>query len=268
MRETKEAFEAFSEREDTGMTVFVCKEEVEDIWCGIYDAWMSRLGHKNVRLEPEGRDRELFCEYRQVVTDMEKAEKVIDSIRQKLSEELYETVYRAALSEDPDRADKIYRFLIYAFAMGVKVMDCLQIPAVFQVFQMVRYLSREYTHIIEFTRFSQMEEGILFGKIAPKNDLLALVSLHFSDRLSGENWILYDCNRKKAAVHQADKGWAIVRADTVWWQERLNKKTDEECYENLWKTFHRSIAIAQRTNLKCQQNMLPLRFRPYMTEFL
>jgi len=55
------------------MTVFVCKEEVEDIWCGIYDAWMSRLGHKNVRLEPEGRDRELFCEYRQVVTDMEKA---------------------------------------------------------------------------------------------------------------------------------------------------------------------------------------------------
>ena len=233
------------------MTVFVCGEEVEDIWCGIYDAWMSRLGHKNVRLEPQGRDRELFCEYRQVVTDMEKAQKVIDSIRQKLSEELYETAYRAALSEDPDRADKLYRFLIYAFAMGVKVADCLQIPAVFQVFQMVRYLSREYTHIIEFTRFSQMEEGVLF-----------------SDRLSGENWILYDCKREKAAVHQADRGWAIVRTDSSWWQERLNKKTDEECYEDLWKTFHQSIAIAQRTNLKCQQNMLPLRFRPYMTEFL
>ncbi len=39
------------------MTVFVCGEEPEDVFCGIYDAWMSRLGHENVRLEPEGCDR-------------------------------------------------------------------------------------------------------------------------------------------------------------------------------------------------------------------
>lgn len=250
------------------MTVFVCGQEVEDIWCGIYDAWMSRLGHKNVRLEPEGRDRELFCEYREVVTEDWKTEKVTESIRSKLSEELYEAVYRAALSEDRDRADKIYRFLIYAFAWGSGVMDQLQILAVYEIFRMTRYLSREYTHIIEFTRFSQMEEGVLLGRIRPNNDVLALVAVHFADRLSGENWILYDCGRKKAAVHQADGGWAIVHADSRQWQEQLNKKTDEETYEGLWRTFHKAIAIAQRTNLKCQQNMLPLRFRPYMTEFI
>lgn len=117
------------------MTVFICGWEVEEIWCGIYDAWMSRLGHKNVRLEPPGRDRELFCEYREVIAEPEKAEKVVKSIRQKLSEDLYETVYRAALSEDRDRADKIYRFLIYAFAIGVGVVDQLQIPAVYEVFR-------------------------------------------------------------------------------------------------------------------------------------
>ena len=175
------------------MTVFICGWEVEEIWCGIYDAWMSRLGHKNVRLEPPGRDRELFCEYREVIAEPEKAEKVVKSIRQKLSEDLYETVYRAALSEDRDRADKIYRFLIYAFAIGVGVVDQLQIPAVYEVFRMVRYLGREYTHIIEFARFSQMEEGILYGRIKPRNDILSLVAVHFADRLSGENWILYDC---------------------------------------------------------------------------
>lgn len=249
------------------MTVFVCGQEVEDIWCGIYDAWMSRLGHDNVRLEFPGRDRELFCQYTDVVTEPWKAEKVTESIRRKLSEALYETVYRAALSEDFDRADKIYRFLIYAFAMGAGVVDRLQIPAVYEVFCMTRYLSREYTHIIEFTRFSQMEEGVLLGKIKPRNDLLPLVAVHFSDRLFGENWILYDVGRKKAVIHQADRGWVILRADSLEWQEKLNKKTDEETYEGLWKTFHHAIAIAQRKNLKCQQNMLPLRFRPYMTEF-
>ena len=249
------------------MTVFICGWEVEEIWCGIYDAWMSRPGHKNVRLEPPGRDRELFCEYREVIAEPEKAEKVVKSIRQKLSEDLYETVYRAALSEDRDRADKIYRFLIYAFAIGVGVVDQLQIPAVYEVFRMVRYLGREYTHIIEFARFSQMEEGILYGRIKPRNDILSLVAVHFADRLSGENWILYDCGRKKAAVHQADSGWVIVRADSSWWQERLNQQTDEARYEDLWRAFHTAIAIEQRRNLKCQQNMLPLRFRPYMTEF-
>ena len=249
------------------MTVFLCGQEVEDIWCGVYDAWMSRLGHGNVRLEPKGLDQELFCEYREVEFCPEKAEKVTNSIRKKLSEELYETVYRAALSYDPNCADKIYRFLIYAFAIGTCVMDRLQIPAVYDIFQMNRYLAREYTHVIEFARFSQMEEGPLLGKIGPKNDLLPLVSRHFADRLPGENWILYDCNRKKASVHPADGAWFLLRADSALWQEHLNKKTDEETYEDLWKTFHKSIAIAQRTNLKCQQTMLPLRFRPYMTEF-
>ena len=43
------------------MTVFVCGQEVEDIWCGIYDAWMSRLGHRNVRLETKRKNRELFA---------------------------------------------------------------------------------------------------------------------------------------------------------------------------------------------------------------
>ena len=163
------------------MTVFLCGQEVEDIWCGVYDAWMSRLGHGNVRLEPKGLDQELFCEYREVEFCPEKAEKVTNSIRKKLSEELYETVYRAALSYDPNRADKIYRFLIYAFAIGTCVMDRLQIPAVYDIFQMNRYLAREYTHVIEFARFSQMEEGPLLGKIGPKNDLLPLVSRHFAD---------------------------------------------------------------------------------------
>jgi len=249
------------------MQVFLCGEEVDDIWCSIYDAWMSRLGHANVRIEPVGCDPELFCEYRSVATTPEKAAKVTDSIRQKLSEELYELVYKAALSQDRYRADRIYRFLIYAFHYGPRVVTMLQIPAVYEVFQMDRNLGREYDHMRGFTRFSRMEEGILLGKIGPKNDITVLLATHFADRLSGEHWILYDCNRKKAAVHQAGVGWVMVRADTKEWQGRLQKATDEAEYEELWKAFHASIAIKERTNPRCQLNMLPLRFRPYMTEF-
>lgn len=249
------------------MTVFVCGEEPEDIWCAIYDAWMSRLGHRNVRIEPAGQNRELFCDYREVHTSGEKAEKVTDSIRRKLSEAVYEEVFKAALSRDPFRADKIYRFLIYGFAIGPKAADMLQIPAVFELFQITRRLEREYGHLREFVRFSQMKEGILLGRIAPENDLVVLLAPHFSDRMPSENWILYDAPRKKAAVHQADRGWVLMRTVSEAWQQRLERETDEAVFENLWRTFHTSIAIEQRRNPRCQQNLLPLRFRPYMTEF-
>lgn len=249
------------------MTVFVCGEEPDDIWCGIYDAWMSRLGHANVRLEPVGCNRELFCEYRDVERSAEKAARVTDSIRRKLSEELYESVFKAALSQDKYRCDKIYRFLIYAFAVGPKVADMLQLPPVYELFAMNRHLRGELDHMLGFTRFSQMKEGILLAKIGPKNDLTVLLADHFADRMPQENWIIYDCNRKKAAVHQAGGGWVVVYADSLLWQERLRQETDEEVFENLWKTFHTSIAIRERENPRCQRNMLPLRFRHYMTEF-
>lgn len=249
------------------MTVFICGEQVDDIWCGIYEAWMSRLGHANVRIEPDGLNRELFCDYRRVETDLKKAAKVTDSIRSRLSEDIYELVYKAALSQDADRADRIYRFLIYAFHIGPGIIDMLQHPAVFEIFRMNRNLGMEYNHMQGFTRFSQMEEGVLLGRIGPKNDLTVLLANHFADRLSGENWILYDCNRKKAAVHQAGEGWIMVQADSAGWQKRLQKATDENEYEVLWKAFCESVAIKERSNPRCQMNMLPLRFRPYMTEF-
>lgn len=249
------------------MTIFLCGESVDDIFCGIYDAWMSRLGHGNVRLELPGGDRELFSQYCQVVRDPQKAGKVADSIRKKLGETVYETVYEALLSWEPGRADAAYRFLVYAFAVGPGILDMLQIPAVYEIFRLTRNVSRERHHYVEFTHFAQMEGGILIGKIKPKNDVVTLVAPHFADRMPEENWILYDCGRKQAVVCQAGRGWVVVSADSREWQNRLEQATDEPVFTNLWRTFHKSIAIEARTNPRCQMNMLPLRFRPFMVEF-
>lgn len=249
------------------MTVFLCGETVDDIFCGIYDAWMSRLGHEHVRLELPGGDRELFSRYRQVDLDAGKAGKVADSIRQKLGETVYETVYQALLSWEPGRADGAYRFLVHAFAVGPRILDMLQIPAVYEIFRLTRNVSRERHQYVEFTHFAQMEGGILIGKIRPKNDVVTLVAPHFADRMPEENWILYDCGRKKAVVCQAGRGWVVVSADSRQWQHRLEQATDEAAFAGLWKTFHNAIAIEARANYLCQRNMLPLRFRPLMVEF-
>lgn len=250
------------------MTVFLCQDTLDGILCGVYDAWTSRLGHSQVKLQIETCGNiELFCEYRNSEVTEEKTEKVISSICGQISKEVYELVFKASLSNEDERADKIYRFLILGFHYGASVTDMLQVPAVFEIFRICRFVGHEAHLITGFARFSQMSQGILLGKIKPKNDVLMLVAPHFADRLSGENWILYDEGRKKAAVYKAAEGWLMVRAHSAWWEETLSEQVDEKEYQKLWTAFHKSISISSRENKVCQRNHLAYRYRPYMTEF-
>ncbi len=250
------------------MTVFVCSDSFEGILCGVYDAWTSRLGHDNVRLELENTgDLRMFAEYRRTEETPGKAAKVIGAIRKKAGQEVYERLYHASLSCEEQKADLIYRFLIYAFHVGPKVTGLLQVPAVYELFRLNRFVSREAQHMIEFVRFSQTDGGILFGEVAPVNDVIVLMAPHFADRLNAENWMICDVKRKKAVIHRRMGGWAVVDLPDDSFREKLKASADQTEFECLWKTFHEHIAIRERTNPRCQMNHLPLRFRPYMTEF-
>ena len=68
---------------------------------GVYDAYASRLGYENVKLQMEEEiDRELFAEYVEVEPDTEKSEKVLRTIRKELGLEAYDSICRAAASWD------------------------------------------------------------------------------------------------------------------------------------------------------------------------
>ena len=258
------------------MTIYMCDSAFEGILCGIYDAWMSRKGHDNVRIQLKDgyQELELFSEYVEVKTTHEKSGKVVSSVCGKLSQEVYEHIYVAALSQDMDRADKIYRFLIQAYRHGPSILQKIQIPEVYEIFQMRRNFYNEKHLLTEFLRFSQNPNGVLVGRIGPKNDVVSMLAPFFADRLPKENWIIYDEKRKKAAVHPAGKQWFLVNhalkeddSSSEEWMLWVGQETDEKEYEGLWKMFCDTIAIKERYNPKCQRTHLPMRFRPYMTEF-
>jgi probable DNA metabolism protein len=285
-------------------TIYLCDNTLEGILCGVYDAWSSRKGHDNVKLELCNQERniELFTEYEEVTTEQWKADKLVLSIRKKISEAAYEAVYKASLSKEPERADRIYRFLIYGFHIGSGVTDMLQIPAVFDIFTICRHLDHEVHLLTGFVRFAEMENpslaennsaaissavigsgeiveqrsylqragsanSLLVSKIGPKNDVLVLLAPHFADRLSGENWIIYDEKRKKAVLHPSNRSWFLMTLDSPEWEDYLLKAASQDQYEELWKIFRKSITIKERVNPTCQLNHMPLRYRPYMTEF-
>ena len=250
------------------MTVFLCENGFDGILCGVYDVYASRLGLDSCRLEMEEEyEQALFTEYRSVRTETLKAEKVAYKIKSFMSEEAYIYLYRASLHKSPDRADRILRFIALGLINGRKTVRMLQDPAVYEIFQMNRYVGNEAHFLVEFLRFERLSSGAFYGKVGPENRVLELAASHFADRFPDMDWLIYDEKHHMAAIHSCCGHWAIREQVTSEEIEHWKGMGGQDRYVDLWKTFFETIAIEERRNPKCQRNMLPLRYRKYMTEF-
>lgn len=260
------------------MYVFLCEDSIDGIFTGVYDAWASRYGHANVSLttcEPD--NYTLFCEYISVKTDYEKSKKVARTLLNRLGEETYTELCQAASSlEEPsgrkklmNKADAIYKTIVLALSLkdGSKVLNYLGEPYVNRVFQLSRSTGNEAHHLLGFLRFQELENGILFAQIHPKNDVLPFLGDHFSDRLPQENFMIYDATREMAVLHP--KGCSYFLTDTQNMdKDMLHKFSPKELeYQRLWCGFFESIAIEARINPKLQNQNVFKRFRQDIIEF-
>lgn len=249
------------------MTVFTCSPDVTSMMTCIYEAYASRLGHRNIRLQLEPLyETELFCEYQHIDADESKAASVIRSIKEKISWKAWIAVYRAAMSFREDRLDCIYRFLLLGFHYGSSITDQLQHPAVSELFIISRKVMNEAHLFREFTRFSSIGNQILVSHIEPKCDVLSLIAPAFEDRMPSEHWMIIDDLRKTAVVHPADQSYYITSLTADEFQQ-LRQTENSDQYTDLWKEFFESITIQERSNQKCQRTMMPIWYRKHMTEF-
>ena len=251
------------------MTVYICQDSLEGILCGVFDAWAEGKRQDEIRLELEGcAEPLLFTEYRSVSVSVDKAEQAGKAVRSRICADAFEKICIAALSRDQDKADKIYRFLTLGLQYGRNVMDMLSAPPVFHLFQLWRAVSNESRKWMEFIRFSETRERLLLSRIKPENAVLPLLAPHFSDRMPEETWMIMDEGRKQALIGMPERRWFIWKIDEKAEKAMGKWETDKGDYENLWRIFHREIAIKERTNLPCQKTHLPLKYRENMTEFL
>lgn len=279
--------------------VFLCENSIEGILTGVYDAWAeaisSGLGHGHCRLQAEeekiktgrgisgggGRKEqsvcasgdfeqlELFCSYRKTPVNLEKAEKVIRTIRRRLGEEVYECLCYAMASRESDKAEAVYKTIVAGLLMkqGFRVLDEVTNPYVARCFDLKRNVGCEIHRELEFLRFQELENGVLLARIHPKNDVLMYLGPHFSDRLPLENFLIYDMNRKKALFHEREKDWYMMDAPELDGEVTGRISTQEEYYQDLFRMFCHTIAIKSRENRALQRQFLPLYFRDVMPEF-
>lgn len=255
------------------MILFQCEDNVDGIFTAVYDAWASRLGHSNVGIRVQSQmDLELFAEYRSVETDAKKAEKVARSIRKKMGEDAYQTIYQAALSRYAEKTDCIYRVVVRGMSASVplrearKVIWNLQDADVCRLFELSRRTGLEAHRYIQFVRFRELESGVMFSEIQSENYVLPLIGDHFADRFPNENFMIYDNTHNDCLIHGGSRPWFILR-DTQPDPAVKDCLADKEAeMQRLWRGFCDSIAIEARRNYRLQMQFWPLKFRKWMTE--
>lgn len=251
------------------MKIFLCEDSIDGIFTAIYDAWASKFGHDNIKIEVEKESNfELFAEYVEVETNLTKSLKVAKTINERLGNPVYVDLTRAALSDGDGKADAIYRVLILGLSTrsGRKVMDQLSDPNVCKIFELSRAVSNEAHHLLGFVRFSELDNGVFFSKISSKNNVLSLLATHFHVRMPMENWMIYDEMRTLAVVYQKGKVPIFVSGESID-KERIQRVSKNELeFQELWKSFFESICINERKNEKLQMQNLPKRFWDNMVE--
>lgn len=257
------------------MNIYLITEDSpEGIFSGVYQAYLLRRKMDEIHLITKNPEQQmLFAEYMEVETKMDYAESVMRTIKQKMGNRMFQILWEASVACDSRKADCIYRTIVLGLSGGGghRTADYLTQDYVRIVQELSLSVVREYEHLQGFLRFAELENGYLYALISTKHDILALLAQHFANRFRNEDFIIFDDKRAQCAIHRARDGedWVIMKeSDEVKkLAEDIPLSTKESIYQECFRQFVSSIAIAERTNPILQRNMLPLRFRPYMTEF-
>jgi len=250
--------------------ILQCEDSIEGIFSGVYEAWELKYGHENTVLQingTEGNNMELFSSYIPLIPDPEKAKKVLNTIRRRCSDRVYESLFRSACADAPDKADAIYRYIQTALKMGDKVFNHLTDPAVVRIMELSRAVGNAEHHYLGFLRFIEIPGNILLARFEPKPRLTELIMPHFVNRFPEERFVIWDTKRNEAGIHVPGQPYIMLQLSEN--QTAVLKQYSEDNIkaEQMWKTFVEHISIKERENKKLQQSNLPLHFRTYMPEF-
>jgi probable DNA metabolism protein len=198
---------------------------------------------------------DMLYEDKFIETDIVKSNKVSEAIIKKISKDTLIHVYQSFLSETRGIEFKLFKYIQLGFRLGSKVNDFLTDEIVNEVQKYSRKVDLEARRFLGLVRFQEFK-GILYAAIEPTHNILELIGNHFKARLTNEKWIIHDVTRKIGIVYE-DNEWILQNLKF----EKLESQEKEELfYQNLWKVFHKSVAIKERTNEKLQMQHMPKKY--------
>lgn len=231
------------------------------IYDGSFDGFLSVIYDCYYESEPECIDRKssydfnMLYEDKFIETDLVKSNKVNNAILKKISEDTLIHVYQAFLSEVQGIELRLFKYIQLGFKLGSKINDFLTDETVNEVLKYSSKVGYEAHRFLGLVRFQEFK-GILYAAIEPTYNIVELIGNHFKKRLTNEKWVIHDVKRKIGIVYENNE-WILRDLNF----EKLESHEKEELfYQNLWKVFHKSVAIKERSNERLQMQHMPKKY--------
>lgn len=233
----------------------------EGLLTSVYDAYYKKENPEAI-IRQEEVTNNFLVEYKYIKTDEEKFIRVYDAVDNKISSLVLRKIFYSYLSEMPGVGRLILDYIYLGFKLGPSVDENLANDIVRNIDNIYKKVSRERHRMLGLLRFKEVENGVLYAKVEPDHNVIALIASHFARRMRGENWVIHDLKRNIGVIYDGEE-WTIADIDI---SDPLVIREDEEEYQILWKTYFKAISIEGKTNPRLQKNNMPKRYWKHLVE--
>ena len=251
------------------MNIFIYDKTFEGLLTLIFDSYEMKIIPDRI-VSNVSFQSALFGEKYDVVSDINKAERVWKGLSCKLSEEGCQRLYKAHLSESEEADMIIFKQIRNIFSKKYNIERDYRDELVLGIKNLSRKVSREACRMIEFVRFQKTADNIYFSPISPDYNVLPLIGKHFRNRFNDQQWVIYDVKRKYGLFYDLKEVSEITIANRYFGTQGKIEDTvlsnDEKQFQSLWKEYFSAINIKERKNLRQQMHFMPKKYRKFLTE--
>jgi probable DNA metabolism protein len=239
----------------------------EGLLTAVYVVYERRLNYVNLQ-RGEWRSKALFDDMLTVITDKNKADRVLKGLKVKLSAMGLQRLYAAHLAEIEGEDNMILGYIRYVFDAGQNIEEDYGNKYVMRVSEIVRMVRRERHRMEAFIRFQKLKDETFYAAIEPDFNVLPLLIKHFKNRYADQKWIIYDLKRKYGVYYDLhDTQYISLSFSDMKPTNVVSAYTqDEDLYQSLWKNYFKSVNIPARKNTKLHLMHVPKRYWKHLTE--
>jgi len=249
------------------MIIFIYDGSFEGLLTAIYEAYYRKPRPDKIVTLSEYEQNFLNTDVL-LQTDRNKAHRVSNAIRSKISDRTLEYTYYAFLSELPGISEDINKYIHQGFKIGNTINNYLTETSVMNVHKAALMVTQENHRYAGLLRFKRLKGDVYYATIEPDHNVVPLLSEHFKDRLSDQKWIIHDIKRNLASIYDK-RNWYIETIYGVGATHTINPflvKDEDSDFESLWKLYFKHISIEGKRNIKLQKQHMPARYWYYLTE--
>lgn len=251
------------------MTVFYYDRTFEGLLTAVFDAYNRRQFPDAVLAE--GLPEPMFAgDILHVVSDPDKSGRVWRALEKRLPARVRSMMMYVWYSETEGSDALLFRYMRKVFddpnhnAANMADNDILEMKKLGQK------VSWEAQRHRMFVRFQKASDGTFFAAVSPEYNSLPLSLDYFTDRFADQRWLIYDLRRRYGFYYDLEKVIEVTLSkDDDLIEGKLSDEMmaeDEKRFQQLWRSYHKSITIKERINPGLQRRFMPRRYWKFLPE--